>query len=48
MGNCRKCKEGSADLSVQELKEKRDDNNSSLFMRLREDTYAERLLQVMC
>ena len=38
----------TADLSVQELNEQRDDNNSSLLMRLREDTYAAQLLQAMC
>lgn len=38
----------TSDLSVHELNEQRDDNNSSLLMRLREDTYAAQLLQAMC
>ena len=48
MGNGRESKVRTADLSVQELNEQRDDNNSSLLMRLREDTYAAQLLQAMC
>ena len=48
MGNGRESKVRTSDLSVHELNEQRDDNNSSLLMRLREDTYAAQLLQAMC
>ena len=47
VGNGRESKVRIADLSVHELNEQRDDNNSSLLMRLREDTYAAQLLQAM-
>ena len=35
-----------SEISVQELGDQRDDNNSDLLMRLREDSHAQELVQV--
>ena len=45
-GNGKESKVSEAEISVHELDEQRDDNNSSLLMKLREDMYADKLLQV--
>ena len=48
VGNGRVSKVRTADISVHELDEQRDESNSSVLMRLREDACAAQLLQAMC
>jgi hypothetical protein len=47
VGNGRVSKVRTAEISVHELEEQRDENNSSVLMRLREDARAAQLLQAM-